>query len=166
MKMKYLLSIILSSFLYLPLHAQFLTPQNYGSLATKLMYLEFKGNGGNFSLNFEQLIALSDHAGASSRIGVSAFPVGEGQMEFGIPVTISGFFGGGNVFGEIGGGTSLLFTNRITEEGAEILPTGICGLRYHPDEDGGILIRLTYTPFWRNSQLEHQMGFSIGFGLR
>ncbi|MEM6799905.1 MAG: hypothetical protein AAF696_00800 [Bacteroidota bacterium] len=164
--MKNLLSLILSCLLYLPSQAQFLSPQSYGSLATELLYLEFKGNGGNFSLNFESLLALSDHAGASSRIGVSAFPMGEGQMEFGVPITVSGFFGGGNIFGEIGGGTSLLFTNRISEEGAEILPTGIAGIRYHPNKDGGILIRLTYTPFWRNNQVEHQMGFSIGFGLR
>ncbi|MEM8887717.1 MAG: hypothetical protein AAGD28_07000 [Bacteroidota bacterium] len=164
--MKNLLSIILAFFLYSSVHAQFLTPQTYSALSTRLLYLEFMGNGGNYSLNYEQLIALSDHAAASTRFGVSAFPSGDQQMEFGIPVTVSGFFGGGNLYGEIGAGVNVEFNNRLLESGADITPTGILGLRFHPDYDGGILIRLSYTPFWRNNTLEHGIGFSIGFGLK
>jgi len=163
--MKKLLSIILVILLYPSAHAQFLTPQNYSAMSTKLLYLEIKGNGGNFSLNYEQLIAMSDHAAASTRFGVSAFPAGNDQIDFGIPITVSGFFGAGNLFGEIGAGTSVLFTNRLIEEGAEIIPTGILGLRYHPDYKGGLLLRMGYTPFWRNNELQHGWGFSVGLGL-
>lgn len=163
--MKNLFCLCLVCLLYTSAFSQFLTPRNYSSLSTRLLYFEARGNGGNFSLNYEQLIAMSDHAAASTRFGVSAFPAGNQQIEFGIPITVSGFFGGGNLFGEIGAGTSILFSNRLMETGAEIVPTGILGIRYHPDYKGGILLRFGYTPFWRNNLLKHGWGLSIGWGL-
>lgn len=163
--MKNICSLFLAFILYSSSHAQFLTPQSYGAMATKLLYLEVKGNGGKFSLNYEQLIAMSDHAAASTRFGISAFPAGDQGFDFGIPITVSGLFGGGNLFGEIGAGTSVLFTNRLMEEGAEITPTGILGVRFHPDYKGGLLLRFGYTPFLKDANIKHGWGFSIGLGL-
>lgn len=163
--MKNVCCFFLLSLLYASTYAQFLTPQSYGSMSTKLLFLEIKGNGGKFSLNYEQLIAMSDHAAASTRFGISAFPAGNQRFDFGIPMTVSGLFGGGNLFGEIGAGTSILFSNNLMEEGAEITPTGILGIRYHPDYKGGLLLRFGYTPFLKNTQLQHGWGFSVGLGL-
>ena len=164
--MKNICCILLACILFPKVHAQFLTPQSYGAMSTKLLFLELRGNGGNFSLNYEQLIAMSEHAAASTRFGISAFPAGNQRFDFGIPVTVSGLFGGGNLFGEIGAGANVQFSNNLMEEGAEIIPTGILGFRFHPDYDGGILLRFGYTPFWTNETLKHGWGLSIGIGLK
>ena len=131
-----------------------------------VLYLEALGNAGKLSLNYEQLIAQGEFAGAVSRFGIGAFPIGNGSIDFGVPVTVSGLFGQGNIFGEIGGGIRVAFTEALMEEGAQIIPTGILGLRYHPTKAGGLMLRLAYTPFLLpGNQYQHHLGFAIGIGL-
>ncbi len=147
--------------------AQFLTPQSSSWMCEHVLFLEVLGNGGTLSLNYEQLIASGEHAAATSRIGAGAFPVGGGEIEFGIPVTASGLFGYEKLWGEIGGGVRVSFTQALMEDGAEIWPTGIIGVRYHPDHAGGIMLKLAYTPSLQPGShvLVHQGGLCIGVGL-
>ncbi|MFK7922094.1 MAG: hypothetical protein AB8H47_09065 [Bacteroidia bacterium] len=147
------------------LHAQFLTPQYHSTLSPNIIFLEVMGNGGKLSLNYEQLFLQLDNIGATGRFGIAAFPEGEGLIDYGIPATLSFLAGAGHLYGEIGAGTRIAFDNDFMQTGFEVLPTGILGLRYHPDKNGGIFFRLAYTPLYRAEQLQHSAGFAIGFGL-
>jgi hypothetical protein len=144
---------------------QFLTPQYHIILAPNLFYLELMGNGDYLSLNYEQVFAQSEYAGAGARFGFGLFPKGDGLIDYNVPVTISGFFGKGNVFGEIGGGVRLHADSRVMEIGGEIIPTGILGVRYHPDRSGGVFLKLAYTPFLESGALRHHAGLAIGVGF-
>jgi hypothetical protein len=147
------------------LQAQFLTPQYHATLAPYVVYLEIGGNGDKFSLNYEQVIAQGDFLGATARFGLGAFPVGEQRVEMSVPVTTSVIIGGGSFLGELGGGARLGFSNQIMEEGVDIIPTGIAGIRYHPSRRGGMFLRLAYTPSYFQQTLQHWGGLGIGFGF-
>ena len=146
--------------------AQFLRPQNSSWMSEHVLFLEVMGNAGTISLNYEQLVASGEYAAAAARIGVGAYPRGAGEIEFGVPVTVSGLFGHERLWGEIGGGIRTSFTQALMEDGAEIWTTGILGLRLHPDHPGGVMLKVAYTPALSpEGVLVHLAGFAIGIGL-
>ncbi|MEL7339885.1 MAG: hypothetical protein AAGM67_05305 [Bacteroidota bacterium] len=147
------------------LNAQFLRPQNHSTLSPNIIFLEVLGNGGKLSLNYEQLFFQTDNLGATGRFGFAAFPVGKGVIDYGIPATLSFLAGADHIYGEIGGGTRIAFDNNWLEDGFEIVPTGILGIRYHPDRNGGIFFKLAYTPAYQEETIQHSAGFAIGIGL-
>ncbi|MEL7531620.1 MAG: hypothetical protein AAFN10_09945 [Bacteroidota bacterium] len=147
------------------LNAQFLRPQAHSTLSPNIIFLEVLGNGGKLSLNYEQLFLQTDNIGASGRFGFAAFPEGEGVIDYGIPATLSFLAGAQNLYAEIGGGTRIAFDNNWLEDGFEIIPTGILGVRYHPDKNGGIFFKLAYTPSYQEEVIRHSAGFAIGIGL-
>lgn len=150
-----------------PLWGQFLTPRYHSYLVSDVLYLEAFGNGIRYSLNYEQLFVSTEYFGASARIGGSAFPAGDRRVEFGVPITFSAFAGKGQVFGELGGGTTFRFDSRVLETGVQTLITGIAGVRIHPVRHGGIMLRLAYTPWYdpAGRTLHHLGGFALGIGL-
>ncbi len=147
------------------LNAQFLRPQAHSVLSPNVIFLEVMGNGGKLSLNYEQMFLQTDHIAATGRFGIAAFPEGEGVIDYGIPATLSFLAGADHIYGEIGGGTRIAFDNNWLEDGFEIVPTGILGVRYHPDKNGGIFFKIAYTPAYQEEAIRHSVGFAIGIGL-
>ncbi len=164
--MKQVLALLITLVATIPVQAQFLTPRYSTWMCEHVVYLEVLGNGGTLSLNYEQLIASGEYAAATSRFGAGAWPRGAGDIEFGVPVTASGLFGHKKIWGEIGAGVRMNFTQDLMEQGISIWPTGILGVRLHPDHPGGIMLRLAYTPALSpDGTFVHGAGMSIGFGL-
>lgn len=147
--------------------AQFLTPHHSASLAPNTFFLELGGNAKKLSLNYEQLVAHGEYLGATARFGFGAFPGSQQKVEFALPVTVSMLAGAGNLFGELGGGTRVAFRSDLLKTGVQIIPTGILGLRYHPDRRGGVFLKLAYTPWFHSETqtLQHGTGLAMGFGF-
>ncbi|MEM6261274.1 MAG: hypothetical protein AAGI38_02120 [Bacteroidota bacterium] len=147
--------------------AQFLTPRYTESLHGSAIFLEVGGNGDHYSLNFDNLFVKGEWMGASARFGLSAMPVGEEEIDFSIPITVSGLIGKKFLLAEIGAGSTFLFDTRILETGTQTLGTGILGIRYHPTGPGGIFLKAAYTPFYNFDQqtIRHHGGFAIGLGI-
>lgn len=149
-----------------PGFSQFLTPQSSSWMCEHVLYLEVMGTGGTASLNYEQLIASGEFFAVTSRFGAGVWPEGAGTLQFGVPVTASFLAGNEKIWGELGGGVRVSFTQALMEEGAEIWPAGMAGIRYHPDSHGGLMLRLAYTPSLSPAgEYVHGAGLSIGIGL-
>ena len=160
-------NLLLATFLLLGLSAsaQFLTPYAYSALCPDLIYIEVGGSGRYYALNYEQLLGAGDHVAGTARVGFSVFPEGDQVLAFHLPLTASLLLGAEQFWGEIGGGATIAFDNRVLETGARVLPAGLAGVRYHPTRHGRVFLRLAYTPLWESGRLRHGAGFAVGLGL-
>ncbi|MEO0471645.1 MAG: hypothetical protein AAF206_18595 [Bacteroidota bacterium] len=145
--------------------AQFLSPRYSSYAVPHLLYLEVQGNGTKYSVNYENLIVSEENVLLGARFGLGAAPIGSNLLQFGVPITISVMAGGNRFFGELGAGTRVIFDNRVLENGLDIMPTGIAGIRFHPDRSGGIFLKAAYTPYLMEGQYFHRAGLAIGIGF-
>jgi hypothetical protein len=129
------------------------------------LFLEFGGNGGLGSLNFEKRFLQKEKLALNWRLGFSLAPIdrnnGTGIV---LPVMVNGLYGRGPHFAELGLGEGFTVTTR----GAFFLrATGNLSYRYqHPDKR--ITFRAGYTPIVSHIftfQWQHWAGVSVGYQL-
>jgi hypothetical protein len=134
------------------------------------IYLEFMGNGGLYSLNYDRL--FTEDFGA--RIGFMYFETEEfffwTDIElFLIPVTINYLPGSKNHKFELGIGPVIVFGSAgifglESASGSGIGGTATIGYRYQP-ADGGFLFRIGFTPYFGFDEFHPTGGLSIGYAF-
>ncbi|WNJ20680.1 hypothetical protein [Pontibacter sp. G13] len=144
---------------------QFLEPDRQRVIASDIIFLEVLGNGEYYSLNYEQTFLSNHWLGLAARFGVGAYPASRSKAEVRIPTTISAFMGRDRLFIEAGVGVTFSFDSELMEQGSETVPTGIFGLRLHPYRNGGLFLKMAYTPLFRPDDHRHGFGIAMGWGL-
>jgi hypothetical protein len=134
------------------------------------IYLEFFGNGGLYSLNYDRL--FSEDIGA--RIGFMYFETEQflflTDIElFLIPITLNYLAGSENHKFELGIGPVLVFGSAgifglESDSGSGVGGTATIGYRYQP-KDGGFLFRIGFTPYWGFDEFYPTGGLSLGYAF-
>jgi len=145
-----------------------LTLANSQTPTNQACYIEFFGNGGLYSLNYERRISDNYHA----RLAVTSWSFGFGEGHhllfplmvnyFSTEESISPEFGVGIVPG-ISDGTSPDYIFAAKEHSKiTFISTATIGIRYQP---AGLLYRLSYTPLFNihNKRFASFGGISCGF---
>jgi hypothetical protein len=148
-------------------------------VSTSAMYIEAGGNGLHYSVNYEGRLASI----VSARFGFMATnqTVIEGSSEAHVgvlimPVMATVLMGSGTHRLELGAGPLIGFAGTgvtaVRRGGAEIAVqdmdiagiTSAIGYRYHPPR-GGLLLRVTATPFVSGSRAQIWGGVSVGWAM-
>lgn len=129
-------------------------------------YVELGGNGGLFSLNYENIFKEQERWNLGWRAGFALTPVDENNgAVITLPVMLMGtlFPGPNKLEAGLGNGFS------ITTKGAPFM-RGVAALGYrYQDADKPVFLRVMYTPFISyliDFQWQHWIGISIGYRFK
>jgi hypothetical protein len=135
-------------------------------------YIEFLGNQGNHTYNYEYQKQYSKYWHIGLRAGIGSYHIKDFENKFNpdilLPLAVNGWFGNQHSV-ELGIGQTItsLVTYRIAEQQKKRdlnLHTQFnFGYRFQKN-NGGFLFRLLYAPFINdNNTFRHWGGFSLGY---
>lgn len=137
-------------------------------------YIEFTGNQGNNTLNYERIFTLKPLLNIAARIGIGAYHLKDFTNRFNpdlvIPVAVNAWYGKNHHI-EMGiGETITSMVNYDVQEADKVRDQFIhtqfnIGYRYQKQHKG-LLFRCGYTPFLAfNKTWRHWGGFSLGYAF-
>lgn len=137
------------------------------------VYLEALGAAGLGSVNVEQVVLSGDRWSVGARVGAGTIHLRDHERSFN-PDLIApiGLFGtwGGRLSAEVAAGaaiTSMTYPDPETfgvERRTELQAWSSIGCRWTKRE-GGLLLRIAYTPLLEFGRVRHWGGLSIGFSF-
>lgn len=131
---------------------------------TNNWYVELGGAAMFYSINYEKILFRNEKASWSGRVGIGYNPFNYSflnkvyldQNTTMAPFHTSFSYGKKEKL-ELGGGFTLL-AKSVNDR--EVVPFAVLGLRVV--ETNKIFFRITYNPIWRNDNLVHWYGVSLG----
>lgn len=131
----------------------------------KYLVLEAGGNGGLYSINYEQIFKFIWKGDLNFETGISYSPF-FGKHILSIPISVNYYYGHIHQFA-FGVGQVLIIAP-LEDQGGFIRGTFHVGYRYMP-ENKKLFYQAGYTPFYSytsNFQFNHWAGIGIGYRLK
>lgn len=126
------------------------------------VFVELGGNGGIYSVNYENPFKIRPKSAATFRVGLSITPADRKTLVV-LPVMFNGVFLKGNHHPEVGGGIGL----SAATGASGFWVRGILQTGYRYQKPGKpFFLRVNYTPFcnlFLKAQWEHWAGVSVGW---
>ncbi len=156
--------LLIAIFISTSIHAQ--EEQNdFKSIALNNWYVELGGASMFYSFNYEKFLFKTEYTALVGRVGIGYNPLDYtflnkvylDRSTMMVPFTSQFLFGKGKEKFEVGVGFTLL-AKSLNER--EIVPTGVLGFRVV--DTNKILLRISYTPFFRDGRYVDWFGVSLG----
>lgn len=133
-------------------------------LPSRRIFIEAGGNGGLYSINYEQDFRKILNKNLKWEVGFSVVPWGGKRVIIDFPLSLNYTIGNGKHKAEAGSGQLIIFGNKAPT-GLALRGTFHFGYRYQP-ENKRTFLKIAYTPLYSymyNFQWEHWFGVGVGF---